>query len=147
MQLKIFFILQTCVIHIMIKILSFAFFEKLDTFSWTDPYTSFGTHLCLPFHIVVFDTKTLVVPWHQFVYTLFISCGRMVVQPASVRSSSFVKRLPAWCAPSLLGIGKYPTVPGPDCTEDARRCPNGIGHAARLVSAGQYEDVHCRATE
>ena len=25
--------------------------------------------------------------------------------------------------------------------------PNGIAHAARLVSAGQYADVHCRATE
>ena len=36
---------------------------------------------------------------------------------------------------------------GPDCTENARRCPNGIGHAGRLVSAGQYADVHCRATE
>ena len=37
--------------------------------------------------------------------------------------------------------------PGPDCTEDARRFPNGIAHAARLVSAEQYADVYCRATE
>ena len=38
-------------------------------------------------------------------------------------------------------------VPGPDCTEGARRCSNGISHTAMLVSAGQYADVHCRATE
>ena len=50
-------------------------------------------------------------------------------------------------APSFLETGNSPTVPGPDCTEDARRCPNGIVHAGRLVSAGQYADVHCRATE
>ena len=24
--------------------------------------------------------KALVVPWHQFVYTLFIPCGRLVIQ-------------------------------------------------------------------
>ena len=57
-------------------------------------YTSCGTYLCLLFHIVVFDIKTLV-PWHQFVYSLFIPCGRLVIQPASFRSSSFAKRLPA----------------------------------------------------
>ena len=50
-------------------------------------------------------------------------------------------------APSFLEIGKGPTVSGLDCTEDARICPNGIAHAARLVSDGQYADVICRATE
>ena len=60
-------------------------------------YTSFGTYLCLIFHIVAFDIKALV-PWHQFVYALFIACGRMVLQPASFRSSSFAKRLPTWCS-------------------------------------------------
>ena len=49
--------------------------------------------------------------------------------------------------PSFLETGKCQTVPGPDCTEDARRYPNGIAHVARLVSAGQYADVHCCATE
>ena len=49
--------------------------------------------------------------------------------------------------PSFLKTGKSPTVPGPDCTEDVRRCRNGIAHATRLVSDGQYADVHCRATE
>ena len=38
-------------------------------------------------------------------------------------------------------------VPGPYCTEDTRRCLNGIAHAARLVSAGHYVDVHCRTAE
>ena len=47
----------------------------------------------------------------------------------------------------FLETGKSPTVPGQDSTEDVRRLPNGIAHAARLVSAGQYADVHCRATE
>ena len=32
-------------------------------------------------------------------------------------------------------------------TEDARRCPNGFAHVARLVSTRQYADVHCRETE
>ena len=50
-------------------------------------------------------------------------------------------------APSFLEKGKIPTVPGPDCMEDAERCPNAIFHAARLVSAGQYAYMHCRATE
>ena len=31
-------------------------------------------------HIVAFDIKALVVPWHQFVYTLVIPCGRLVTQ-------------------------------------------------------------------
>ena len=39
-----------------------------------------------------------VVPWHQFVYTLFIPCGRVVIKPASFRSSSFAKHLPAMCS-------------------------------------------------
>ena len=61
-------------------------------------YTSFDTYLSLLFYIVVFDIKALVIPWHQFVYTLFIPCGRLVIQPAYFRSSSFAKRLPARCS-------------------------------------------------
>ena len=61
-------------------------------------------YLCPLFHIVVFDIKALIVPWHQFVYTLFIPCGRLVIQPASFRSSSFAKRLPARC--SIFGNRK-----------------------------------------
>ena len=38
-------------------------------------------------------------------------------------------------------------VPGPDYTEDDRIYPIGIAHAARLMSAGQYADEHCRGTE
>ena len=48
---------------------------------------------------------------------------------------------------SFMETAKCPMVPGPDCMEDGRRCPNGIAHAARLVSAGQYADMHCHATE
>ena len=47
----------------------------------------------------------------------------------------------------IFGNGLSPTVPGTDWTEYARRCPNGIANEARLVSAGQYADVHCCATE
>ena len=42
-------------------------------------YKSFGTYLCLLFHVVTFDIKTRV-PWHQFLFTLFIPCGRLVIQ-------------------------------------------------------------------
>ena len=79
-------------------------------------------------------------------YTLFKPCGRLVIQRASFLSSSFAKRLPARCS-FILETGKSPTVPGPDCTEVTQRCRNGIAHAARLLSAGQCSDVHCRATK
>ena len=45
----------------------------------TKGYTT--TNTCLPFHIVTFDIKAVVVSWHQFVYSLFIPCGRLVIQP------------------------------------------------------------------
>ena len=48
------------------------------------------------FIIVTFDIKTLV-PWHHVVYTLCISCGRLVMT-ASFKSSSFAKRLLARCS-------------------------------------------------
>ena len=45
-----------------------------------------------------FDIKKALVPWHQFVYTIFTQCGRLVIQPASFRSSSFAKRLLVRCS-------------------------------------------------
>ena len=66
-------------------------------------------------------------------YTLFIPCCRLVIQPASFRSWSFAKRLPARCS-FIFRNKKSPTVPGPDCTEDARRCPNGIAHASKACA-------------
>ena len=87
-------------------------------------------------HTIAFNIKALVVPWYQFVYTLFIPCGRQ-------HSSG----LHHWRSIYQQGKGRSLTVPDPDFTEDARRCPNGITHAARLMSAGQYADVHCSATE
>ena len=50
-------------------------------------------------------------------------------------------------ARSFLETGESPTVPDPDCKKDARRGPNEITDPARLVSAGQYADVHCREIE
>ena len=38
-------------------------------------------------------------------------------------------------------------VPGPDCMEDGRMCPNGIHHASRSVSAWRYVGVHCHGSE
>ena len=105
-------------------------------------YRSFGKYLSLLIDLVAFDIKALVVPWHQFVYTLFIPSGRRQhflglhhLRSVQKRDDPFPK------------TGKSPTVPGPDCTEDARSCHNGIAHSARLVSAAQYADVHCRVTE
>ena len=79
-------------------------------------------------------------------YSLFIPCGRLVIQLASLRTSSLAKRLAAKCSFVFWNTIKS-TVPGPDCTEDALRCLNGIAHAARLVFARQYAYVYCRATE
>ena len=53
---------------------------------------------------------------------------------AFFRSLSFAKLLPARRS-FIFVIRKTPTV------------PNGTAHAARLVSAGQFAEVHCRATE
>ena len=94
-------------------------------------YTSFGTYLCVLFHTVACDIKALV-PWHQFVYTLFIPCDRLVIQAASFRSS-FVKRLPARCS-FIFGNREKSDADRRDCEEDTRKCPNGSAHAARLVS-------------
>ena len=102
-------------------------------------YTSFGIYICLLFHIVDFDIKALVVPWrHQFVYTLLISCGRR--QHSS--GLHHLRIIYQQDAPSFLETGKSSKEPGPDCMEDARRCPNGIVDPPRLVSAGQYADMH-----
>ena len=95
-------------------------------------YTSFSTYLCLLFHIVAFDIKVLVIPWHQFLYTLFIPC--VCRQHSS--GLHHLQSIYLQGAPSFLERGKSPTVAGLDCKEDARRCPNGIAHTARLVSAG-----------
>ena len=38
-------------------------------------------------------------------------------------------------------------VPGPDCREDGKMCPNGIHHAARSVSAWLHVGVHCHGSE
>ena len=50
-------------------------------------------------------------------------------------------------APSSSRRGESPMVPGPDCMEDGRKCPNGIHHAARSVSAWRYVGVHCHGSE
>ena len=47
-------------------------------------------------------------------------------------------------APSSSRRGESPMVPGPDCMEDGRMCPNGIHHAAlglyflRLAKHSQF---------
>ena len=44
-------------------------------------YAGFITHLHLLFHIVTLDTEALVVPWHQFTYSLLVLDGRLAIQP------------------------------------------------------------------
>ena len=73
------------------------------------------TFLRLLFHIVAFNIKARVVPWHQFVYTLFIPCGRLVIQPASF-SLHHLRSVYQYDAPSFLEIGKNPTVHIPSST-------------------------------
>ena len=91
---------------------------------------------------VAFDIKALV-PWHQFVYTIVIPCGCRQHSSGIHHLRSVYQK----GAPSFLETVRSTTVPGLDCAEDALRCPTGIAHAARLVSAGQYADMHCRVTE
>ena len=58
-------------------------------------YTSFGTYLCPPFHIVAFDIKTLVVPWHQFVYILFRPCGTWLSNQVTIASFIICQAFPS----------------------------------------------------
>jgi hypothetical protein len=46
-------------------------------------YAGFITHLHLPLHIVTLDIEALVVPWHQFTYSL-VPDGRLAIQPLHV---------------------------------------------------------------
>ena len=39
------------------------------------------THLHLLLHIVILDIEALVVPWHQFIYSLLVPDDRLVIQP------------------------------------------------------------------
>ena len=39
------------------------------------------THLHLLLHIVTLDIESLVVPWHQFTYSLLVPDGRLAIQP------------------------------------------------------------------
>ena len=73
-------------------------------------YTSFDTYICLLFHINnAFDIKALVLPWHQFVYTLFIPCGHQQHSSGLHHLRSVYQQ----GAPSFLKTGKSPTGPGP----------------------------------
>ena len=81
------------------------------------PCISFGTYLGLLFHIIAFDIKALVVPWHQFLYTLVITSGRRQQSADLHHLRSFYQQ----GAPSFLEKGKSPTVPGPDSTEGVLR--------------------------
>ena len=70
--------------------------------------------------MVAFHIKALVVPWHQFVYTLFIPYGRLVIQPGHDNNPSgphHLRRVYQQGATSLLETEKGPTVPGSDCTK------------------------------
>ena len=39
------------------------------------------THPHLLLHIVTLDIEALVVPWHQFIYSLLVLDGRLAIQP------------------------------------------------------------------
>jgi hypothetical protein len=43
-------------------------------------YAGFITHFRLLLHIVTLDTEALVVPWHQFTYSLLVPEGRLAIQ-------------------------------------------------------------------
>ena len=42
-------------------------------------YAGFITHLHLLLHIVTFDIETIVVPWHQFTYSVLVPEGRLAI--------------------------------------------------------------------
>ena len=44
-------------------------------------YAGFITHLHLFLHIVTLDIEALVVPWHQFSYSLLVPDDHLAIQP------------------------------------------------------------------
>jgi len=65
-------------------------FGKLRTFCHTKifidnrketEYAGFITYLHLLLHIVTLDIEALVVPWHQFTYSLLVPDGHLAIQP------------------------------------------------------------------
>ena len=102
-------------------------------------YTSIGTYLCLLCHIVAFDIKALV-PWHV------VACLFNQVKTASFRSSPFAKRLLTRCS-FIFGNRKKSDGARSGLYGGCSKMSQWNCYAARLVSAGQYADVHCRATE
>ena len=47
-------------------------------------YAGFITHLHLLLHIVTLDIEALVLPWHQFTYSLLVPGGRLATQRAQI---------------------------------------------------------------
>ena len=83
------------------------------------------THLHLLLHIVTLDIQALVVPWHQFIYSLLVPDGRLAIQPVhdSVLQVLIMHVVYQQGASSSSRKGESPMVPGPDCMEDGRMCP------------------------
>ena len=47
-------------------------------------YAGFITHLHLLLHIVILDIEALILPWHQFTYSLFVPDGRLAAAVTNV---------------------------------------------------------------
>ena len=109
-------------------------------------YTSFHTYFCLLSHILAFDIKALVKPWHQFVYTLFIPCGHLVIQPASFRSSLFAKCLPARSS-FIFGNRKNFDGARSGLYGGCSKMSQWNCSCSKTCICWEYVDVHCCATE
>ena len=60
---------------------SFAIKKYLLIIKKEKGYAGFITHLHLLLHIVTLDIEALVVPWHQFTYSLLVPDCRLAIQP------------------------------------------------------------------
>ena len=106
-------------------------------------YKLFDTYLCLFFHIVSLTLRYLYLGTSLCVPSLYhVAICLFNQHPSGLHHLRSVYQQGA---PSFLETGKVRRCQV-RTTEDPRRCPNEIAHAARLVCR-QYADVHCRATE
>ena len=113
--------------------------EILFNNSTETEYKSVGTYLCVLFHIVTFDIKALVIPWHQFVYTSSYHVATWLFNrhPSGCEAFTSNVLLHFWKKRKKFDSARPGLFGG--CSK--------MSHPARLVSAGKYADVHCHATE
>ena len=107
------------------------------------------TNLHLLLHIVTLDIEALVVPWHQFIYSLLLPDGRLAIQPVRGTQRAQILRyckclVTIWytSARDMFTIDRNKSLVNFTGSDVLRlQKPN---HASHLTVVGSwYQRVHC----